>query len=298
MKIWLEFGSSAVLAAALLAGAAPVEAQSADPTFTLASRSAIVVLGTVARVAASEEPLLSPNPSTAVIKIRRMFAGSEFAGDQTGRTATVILSKPGSVKAGTQAFFFGNPRFIGKTLTIADEGELPVTSGAENGVPPELARGLQARRDAPIRARLAIAEMVFRGTVESVRPLEATEASDTNRPNGPARELRDEHDPDWQVAQVRVTSTVRGAQNGALVPVVFPASRDIIWFNSPKLRTGEEVLVLGHRPQEEELPLLRTTGVLRFIEEQRAVLVTQPFDVLPPADEKRVIELLRTKGVQ
>src|SRR5256885_9832477 len=53
--------------------------------------------------------------------------------------------------------------------------------------------------------------------------------------------LRDEHDPDWQVAMVRVTSKVRGAEKGAVIPVVFAASRDIMWFNSPKPKSGEEI---------------------------------------------------------
>jgi hypothetical protein len=57
-----------------------------------ASRSAIVVLGTVTKIATSEEPLLASTNTTVVIKIEQMFAGSEFAGDQTGRTATVVLS--------------------------------------------------------------------------------------------------------------------------------------------------------------------------------------------------------------
>ena len=59
-----------------------------------ASRSAIVVLETVRKIAVGEEPLLALSNATVVIKIEQMFAGSEFAGDQTGRTATVIVSNP------------------------------------------------------------------------------------------------------------------------------------------------------------------------------------------------------------
>ena len=252
----------------------------------LASRSAIVVLGTVEKVGASEEPILTANSATVVIKIEQMFAGNELAGDQTGRTATVILSKPADVKVGTKAIFFGNPRFIGKTITIADVGELPVSPDYARGMLQALAPGLQARRDAPVRARLAIAEMVFRGTVESVRPLEAE--SKDKRPM-----VRDEHDPEWQVAMVRVTSAVRGTQNGAVIPVVFAASRDIMWFNSPKPKQGEEALFIAHRPQEGEMTLLRSS----FADKEHAVLVTAPFDVLPPSDEKRVVGLLEKKEV-
>ncbi len=279
----------AALAAALLAGALPAAAQT-DQTAALASRSAIVVLGTVVKLGASEEPLLAPSGATAVIKIDKMYAGSELAGDQAGRNATVILSKPGGLAVGTQALFFGNPRFIGKTLTIADEGEVPAEQGVAAGPSRGLEEGLQARRDAPLRARLATAAVVFRGTVENVRPLPA--AARRGKPG-----LRDEHDPDWQVATVRVTSAIKGTQNGAAVAVVFAASQDIVWFRSPKLHLGDAALIVG-QPSQSEPAMPRDSGVASYLRERHAVVVTSPFDVLKAADEQRVTELLRRKEVQ
>lgn len=275
---------TAVLAIACCWALGPAAAQP-DQVTALASRSSIVVLGTITRMAASEEPLLPPTKATAVIKIEKMFAGIEVAGDQTGRTATVILNAPQTLKVGTRAYFFGNPRLIGKTLTLADEGEIPVER-AVAAVPPALELGLQRRRDAPVRERLAIAAMVFRGTVESVRALEGEV---TGRP----RELRNEHDPEWHVATVRVDAALRGTQNGATVAVIFPNSRDIMWFNVPKPKPGEQWMFLAHRPQEDETRLLRNEGVLRSVEEQKAVVVSHPFDVLPPGDERRVTTLIK-----
>jgi hypothetical protein len=291
-----------ILAAALMAGGLPALAQAeqteqagqTDPTVALASRSAVVVLGTVLAIGASDEPLLAPSSATAVIRIDKMYAGSELAGDQTGHNATVILSKPGEVKVGTQALFFGNPRYIGKTLTIADLGEMPAPPPAETGrVPRALEEGLRARRDAPLKARLATAAMVIRGTVESVRPLPAP--ATPGRRGRPA--LRDEHDPDWQVATVRVDAAIRGVQNRATVAVVFAASKDIMWFRSPKLRAGESALILG-QPAQGEPALPREAGAASYLREHHAVVVTSPFDVLPAADEQRVVELLRRKEVQ
>lgn len=277
----------AILMGLLCGGALGAWSQTESAT-GLALRSAIVVQGKVEKTEASQEPLLAPTSSTVVIKITRMLTGAEFAGDQTGRLATVILSKPGSVKTGTEMLFFGNPRFIGKTLTIADVGELPAP--AEEATSLALARGIQGRRDAPIRARLALAAMVFRGIVESVKPLETTEGKDGA--------LTSEHDPEWQLAMVKVTEAFRGTQNGTMVAVLFPASRDIMWFNSPKLKPGQEALFLPHRPMPEELHLTRTTSVLRVVEETRAFVVSQPYDVLAPAEEKRLTGLLQTKEVQ
>ncbi len=264
-----------------------------DLAQTLAERSAIVVRGKVVRTNASEEPLQAASDRTVVIKISKMFAGSEIAGDQTGRNATVILSRPGTLKAGAEALFFGNPRFAGKSLTIADEGEI-LSEAARASMVSSLERGVQARRDRPVRERLATASMVFRGKVGSVRPLD----SERER-NKTAAEPRSEHDPEWHVAAVQVTTPVRGGEKGVLIMVLFPASRDIMWFNSPKLRQGQEAIFITHKPATEDALLLRSSGIEEFLKKQPAELLTQPFDLLPLSDEARVRGLLQNmKEVQ
>lgn len=212
-----------------------------------------------------------------------MYAGAEIAGDQTGRNATVLLSRPAGLKVGAKALFFGNPRFIGKTLTIADEGEIlsPDTTTTD------LEFGLQARRDSPVRERLATAGKVFRGKVESVRPLPTT-TNKKGRYDQPS-----EHDPEWHVATVRIVTPLRGGEKGALVMVIFAASHDIMWFNSPKLQSDQDAIFITHKPDKEQAILLRATGVTAFLAKQPAELAVQPFDVLPASDEARVRGLLK-----
>lgn len=249
---------------------------------SLAVRSAVVVRGTVLRLNASEEPLQAASANTVVIKVSRMYAGAEIAGDQTGRNATVILSRPIEFRPGAEAIFFGNPRFVGKSLTIVDVGEILSTA------PPEatagLEAGLQARRDMPVRERLAAASVVFHGKVESEAPLVA-ERKYKSPPS--------EHDPEWHVAQVRIITPLRGGDQGALVMVIFPASVDIMWANSPKLKPGLDAIFITHKPEREFAQLYRTTGVTEFLQKQPAELATHPFDVLPGSDEARVRQLLK-----
>jgi hypothetical protein len=214
-----------------------------------------------------------------------MYAGAEIAGDQTGRNVTVILSRPLGLKAGAKALFFGNPRLVGKSLTMVDEGEIVSPRAAAAAA--ELELGLQARRDIPVRERLATASLVFRGKVESEHPLVAVADQKYQTRVPPS-----EHDPEWHVAAVRVITPLRGGDKGAPVLIIFPASRDIMWFNSPKLQPGQDAIFITHKPDKEQALLLRTTGVTEFIEKQPAELVTQPFDVLPASDEARVRGLL------
>lgn len=270
---------SVALSAAVTGGSALAQDEGVQ---SLAERSAIVVQGKVLKTNASDEPLVAASDSTAIVEVLRMYAGSEVAGDQKGRTVTVILSRPGTLRVGDEALFFGNPRFIGRSLTIADEGEVPAKIAGPAGVA-AMESGVQARRDRPIRDRLSSASLVFRGKVESVRPIDA----------GPEvkRGERSEHDPEWQVATVRVSAPLRG-DAGQSVSVVFPASRDIVWFNAPKLKPGQEAVFITHAPGREEETLYRTSGLAAFLDKQPAQLVTEPHDVLPPSDESRVKNLL------
>ena len=232
-----------------------------DSVRALAERSSIVVEGKVVRVNASLEPMLATSPSTVVVAVTRMYAGAEIAGDQKGRNITVVLSRPlEGIKAGAEAIFFGNPRFVGKSLTIADEGELPAATARM-----ELEGGLQARRDLPLRERVAIASSIFIGKVEGVRALVA-EADRKEE----SRARASEHDPEWHVAAVRVEKALQGSETGALVDVIFPASYDIMWFNSPKLKPGQEAIFITHNPDREGTRLMREPGVEAFLAAYKA----------------------------
>jgi hypothetical protein len=273
--------TSGLAALALLSLPATLSAQ--DDAESLAARSAIVVAGKVVKANASEEPLVAASSRTAVISVQRMYAGSEIAGDQKGRTMTVILSRPDRLKVGEEALFFGNPRLLGRTLTIADEGEL----SAKEAPPGALERGVQARRDQPLRERLARASLVFRGSVEEVRPLAAPQEAVRTAPRS-----RSEHDPEWQVATMRVAVALRGESAGQAVAVVFPGSRDITWHNVAKLKRGQEAVVIAHAPDKEEQALYRGSGLAAYLEKEQAWLVTEPFDVLAVSEEARVRALL------
>ena len=259
-------------------GAACAGAQP-DAIYSLAAKSSIVVSGSVVRSRASLEPMVPASSRTVVISIEQMYAGGEIAGDKRGHSATVILSRPMSLRPGAKALFFGEPRFIGSEITIADAGEAPLEAASQAQLMQPVIAGVQARRDAPIRERLAVAALVARGTVERVEPLRE-------------KELADEHDPEFQLAYVRVTSALAGADRRAVVPILFAGSRDIVWFNSPKLRPGEDAIFIAHPPQENELALLRSSPALELVRRNGALLVTQPYDVLPPTEERRVANLV------
>jgi len=255
----------------------------------LAERSSIVVAGRVLRINATLDPMQAASTRTIVITVSRMYAGAEIAGDQKGRTATVILSRPSTtLKPGSEGLFFGNPRFLGKSLTIADEGEM--FGGAATTASANLEASFQARRERPLQERVASASSVFRGRVESEGALAAGPDQQGRSPEPPS-----EHDPEWHVASVRVLAAIQNSEQGALVNVNFPASRDVVWFNAPKLSAGQEAVFITHKADKDDAQLMRAPGVANFLERQTAEVVSQPFDTVPSSEEARVRALVEKR---
>ena len=248
-----------------------------------AEQSDVIVRGRVLRTNASDDPLVPPSGRTAVLAVLEMYAGSEIAGDQKGRNMTVILSRPGAVKSGEQLIFFGKVRSIGTSMTIADQREVRA-EGADTSTTAALSRGIQARKDRPIRDRLAVASLVFRGVVQTVRPLEPPASAAARQPR------TTEHDPEWNAATVRIVTPFRGGHAGDIVTIIFAGSRDIVWVNSPKLTPGEDAVFLPHTPTKEEELRYRSTGLEALTPQQQPIyLVTEPYDVLPNSARIRTL---------
>src|SRR5258708_1172636 len=201
---WLPFVTAALI---LSASITAVTALAETDARAAAERASIGVRGKVLRTNASDEPLLAPSNQTAIISVDEMYAGNEIAGDQKGQTVTVILTQPNVVKPGEEALFFGNPRFLGKSLTIADEAELPASAAAS------ASSAVQARRDRPVLERLAAANLVFRGMVERVRPIPGgTAAAQGTRPKAPPPRAR----PGGPHATLRIVTPMRGGDSVVL----------------------------------------------------------------------------------
>jgi hypothetical protein len=276
-----------ITAIAQISPAVSTAAQDQSPR-ALAQRSAIVVRGKVLKVNASDEPMLAASRTTVVILVEQMYAGSEIAGDQTGHTVTVILHRPGSVKVADELTFFGNPRLQGKTLTIANEGEIAVPKGAAAMLMSEVEAGIQARKDAPTINRLATANLVFRGAVERVQPLTEILTAAKEKTVKPLSE----HDPEWQVADVRIVTPIRGGEPGQVVAVMFPASRDIMWFHSPKLKVGTDAIFIAQLVNNEDPSLSQDRSFAALEQRQPVYFVTEPADVLDPTDLEHVRSLM------
>lgn len=253
---------SLVILVAVCAAAAPPAPGTLSPQLVLASP--YIFRGTVIRSGA-----------TATVRVDEIYRGAATIGDFTGQE--IFVERPEASER-REAVFFATPVAYGKTVTVRALGETDA-AGDALAVRKQIAAIERQDDDRRLLARLRTADAVVTAHVIDVTPLE--------------RERRpfSEHDPEWMVARVAVRKPLAGkpapADCGAATPctrVVFAGSRDVVWVMSPKLKEGEDALLLLRR----EEPALQ--GEVR--PKTQAYVLVAPGDLRPLSDTNRVIALL------
>jgi len=214
---------------------------------------------------------------TVTVRVDEIFRGAATVGDFTGQEIAVDQLAKTDRK---EALFAAVPMLWGKTIAVQEVGEFdPPTDSKAFRV--RLAEMERQEDDRKLLGRLASAEAVIAGRVIDI------ERIDKRTPPG----TYTEHDPEWMLARVGAVRVLKGqpkvrdCQGGPCVEVVFSGSRDIMWFASPKLHRGDQVvLLLRHDdpllPQHMRPPL-------------DAYILVNPADVRDAAEEPLIRELLK-----
>jgi len=222
-------------------------------TVAAMQQSNIVFTGTVV----SEPPLISEVPAgtTALnVIVDEVMVISPELDLERGDHVTVAASEPSALAAGSRYTFFTAGIIFGQSLGVREiaheDAPAPGTANAKRA---SIAAAMQ---DAAMQERVSGADAVIMGEVMSVTtPPEADSDDETGR----------EHNPQWRDAQVKVTEWMKGSGPNTIT-VRFPASRDVLFYDVPKLHAGErEILFLHHLtlqlPTDEEpvadAPLVR-----------------------------------------
>lgn len=131
----------------------------------------------------------------------------------------------------------------------------------------------QTAADAEVAQRLAQAEVVISGVVLSVA-----------RFGGQRPAFLSQHDPEWWQATIEVQTVEKGKVASKTMAVLFANSKDVAWYNSPKMKQGDHgVWLLGNRdPFGKPVP---------------GLAVVHPLDCQPIAQLERLRALLK-KGAQ
>jgi hypothetical protein len=207
----------------------------------LTREAQLIFRGTVERPGGANLKAIQPGDDTAVVRIDEVLQAPDSLGKVTGREVTVKLRAPRSVQAGEQAVFFTKGWLYGESLGLVEVGHFPAKTAAGSGMLRQVALTRQRMREEEVRAHLAKAAVVVAGRVVATRRL----------PDEPGLT---EHDPQWSEAVIQVDAVLKGAA-GRQVRLLYPASRDIVWFSAPKPQVGWDGIWLLEKGDAEEIGL-------------------------------------------
>lgn len=171
----------------------------------------------------------------AMVKVKRISAGEPILKDYIGRIINVRFKDLDNIKAGKSLVIHGKLLSVGSSLLVK---EMKVSQVDKKNL--EAIKNFGTLKEQESFTNLiSSAENILLGNVKSIKPLQDTSEEDIS-----------EHNPHWMQAEIEVKESLKGfVASNSIVRVLYPASTDVMWIRSPKLKVGEEkIFVLGSQP--------------------------------------------------
>ena len=242
----------------------------------LTKQAGMVFEGAVRRMDETASVSGNEGRKTAVVEVVKILKGPPVLARYTGREVSVQLHRPVELRPNFRAVFFTTGVSFGEGLILRELGQEEERPGLER----EVEEAVQQSNDDKIFNRLSQAELVVAGTCIETRPFEDAKS---------AKKPVSEHDPEWWVCVIEVSSIEKGkgkTEKGKAVTEIvtlFAHSTDIVWYRSPKFHKGVSGIWLLHRRDHlgKPVPALVTDHPLDFhpltqLDHVRALLKREP----------------------
>ena len=198
-------------------------------------KSSYIFVGTVQKTNATTMPLVPASDRTAVVRIEEVLTAPKTLADYTGHDVTVQLRDGSSVKAGDRLAFFTNGGMFGASVALVEVGHVEAGRDTQD-LRRQIAQAFQEKDDEELRKRIAKASLIVVGKVLRTGPAKLSE-----------RQPVTEHDPQWQEAEVGIEVVQKGLYSARSVSVLFAGSTDMMWFQAPNLKEGQDGIWLLHK---------------------------------------------------
>jgi hypothetical protein len=197
----------------------------------MVGHSSLIFAGTVKKLNATAGATNSGG--TAVVRVDEVIYNAGVVTDIAGKNITVELLAPGNLKAGEREIFYTNVDSYGDSIVVREIGREPFNTSRIVTIRTQAGKAAMQISDEKLQNRVAQAELIVVGRVSAVRPHEPG-------PHIPPSE----HDPDWWEATLTVQAVEKGQAPPGELDVLFPHSKDVRWFASPKFQQGQEGIFL------------------------------------------------------
>jgi hypothetical protein len=259
----------------------------------LLEQASLIFRGTVMNAQTSTPAPGEPKVDRATVRVDEVLSLGEAAvstlGDLKGRTVSVLDSSgvADPLKQGDQWTFYTNGVQYGEAITVEAVGRTKATALAFRTFDANsFADDVVGEKVLP--EHVTAAEAVVTGKVLTVRPLpqpklRALAAVKQNESKPPS-----EHDPKYREAVIEVADTLKGNIPSKKVVAIFSSSKDVRWYNSPKLVEGEQATFILHKQQvknEAERNALLTATAAE-VSDGQIFTALDPKDIQPVNSEK------------
>lgn len=232
----------------------------------LLEQAAFIFRGSVQRLNATTVSLVDPDERTAVVRIDQILRAPSALRAQVGSELTIQLREPGGVRPGQQTVFFTSGWLYGETLAVTEVGHF-------DDLPQRLSEEIDAEGPDRVRIRLrervATSDLIVLGAIVELR-----QSRRARRRRAP----ESEHDPIWWEARIGIEAILKGQHGDETITFLFPASRDVMWYRSPKPEPHQDGIWLLHRG---EAPLV----------DEAAYTALDPLDFQPRDQREQIASL-------
>lgn len=230
-------------------------------------QSSFVFSGTVTGMEASSVKGITPAQNTVTIEADSVYLKPDAITLPDSRVITVLARSPESYEEGLDVTVYSNIKQVGNQ-------EMAVTEvGHERTKDTPDFKNLKRERDnLLLRDHIRNADIVVVGQVKNVRSVESGGK-------------RSEHDPQWRDAVIGLDDIYKGMKDGKQIVARFPASRDVSWYDVPKLDQGQSAVLILRRAEQ------RTVKVDR--EEVPLYTIQNHMDVWSSREAERIQALMK-----
>jgi hypothetical protein len=205
----------------------------------LRRQSTFTFVGTVKRLNAATMAEVPVTDSTAVVTVDEVLQAPPMLADLAGTDITVQLSNAQQMQEGQQATFFTTGWLYGQSIAVQEIGHVEGRVGDDHAAElAALSPGTPENRTLRLQQRLADADVVVVGTVSNISVPE-------QRPRGPITE----HNPEYREATIDVHAVEKGDPPPDRVKVVYSASDDVEWRNTPTFHVGQSGIFLLNKQE-------------------------------------------------
>ncbi len=190
--------------------------------------------------------------NTGVVVVSEVIDAPEAFRNIAGQQVTVRFANINKVNVGDEKIFFTDPYWIGASLGVTEKASLGRSDNLfeSKDMATLIKQARMKQDDEKLRRVLKESKITVTGKVVRI-----------TRPDAPPM-IGSEHDPEWREAEIQIEETLKGKADGQTIKVLFSASKDVMFFDAPKFKQGDDGIFIIQQTDQQTIRLMKNENML------------------------------------